>query len=111
MLLGTNFPRQSKKLSHAALWLKEVIRKYQSYDKTEPPAKPAKDTVTQMTFSLVLEQKEKEKHQLNIIMHNLEKSSASNGPTKKQEDIKKCRSVFEIYLGASVIITSAFCLG
>ena len=65
----------------------------QSPVNAEPSARSApisEDSVAQITFSLVAEQKEKEKRQLNIIMHNLEESSAPDGLTRKQDDIKKC---------------------
>ena len=68
----------------------------------------SEDSVAQIAASLVTEQKEKEKHQMNIVVHNLEESSATEGPARKQDDIKKCLSVFQTYLGSSVSITNAF---
>ena len=40
--------------------------------------------VEHLTVSLVTEQKEKEKRQLNIIVHKLVKSAANNGPAGKR---------------------------
>jgi len=41
----------------------------------------------------------------------LEESSASDGPSHKQDDIKKCMSFLQTHLQVSVTITNAFCLG
>ena len=62
-------------------------------------------------MSLLSEQKEKEKRQLNIMIHKLEESTADDGQSRKQDDIKKCVSLFQNYLGAKVAITNAFRLG
>jgi len=48
---------------------------------------------------------------MNIIVHNLEESNASDGPARKQADIKKCISMFQTHLGLSISITNAFRLG
>ena len=48
---------------------------------------------------------------MNLIVHNLEESSATDGPARKQDDIKKCLSVFQTHLGLSLSITNAFQLG
>jgi len=44
------------------------------------PLHVSEDSVAQIAASLVTEQKEKERHQMNIIVHNLEESNASDGP-------------------------------
>jgi len=69
------------------------------------------DSVEETVVSLLSEQKEKEKRQLNIIVHKLEESTASDGPSKKQEDIKKCESLFQSHLGTKVTIKNAIRLG
>ena len=69
------------------------------------------DSAEQIAVSLLSEQKEKEKRQLNVIIHKLEESTANDGLSRKQEDIKKCESLFQKYLGAKVAITNAFRLG
>ena len=43
--------------------------------------------------------------------HKLEESSAEDGPSRKQDDIKKCEQLFQNYLGIKVAITNAFRLG
>ena len=67
--------------------------------------------MVQIAASVATEQKEKEKRQMNIILHNLEESNAADGTARKQDGIKKCLSVFQTYLGQSVSITNAFRLG
>jgi len=65
----------------------------------------------QNAVSLLSEQKEKKKRQLDIIIHELEESTADDGLSRKQDDTKKCKSLFQKYLGAKVAITNAFHLG
>ena len=68
------------------------------------------ESAEQIAVSLLSKQKEKEKQQLNIMIHKLEESTADDGLSRKQDDIKKCVS-FQNYLGAKVAITNAFRLG
>jgi len=83
-------------------------------DNTESPSKfptITEDSVDQIAFFLASEQKEKEKCQLNVIIHNLEESSVPDRPSRKQDDIKKCMSCLQTHLQVSVTITNAFRLG
>ena len=65
------------------------------------------ESAEQIAVSLLSEQKEKEKRQLNIMIHKLEESTADDGLSRKQDDIKKCVSLFQNYLGVKVAITNA----
>ena len=67
--------------------------------------------VANIAVSINAEQKEKEERQLIIIVHNLEESSASEGPSRKEDDITKCKSLFQKHLGVTVTIPNAICLG
>ena len=59
-----------------------------------------------LTVSLVTEQKEKEKKQLNVNAHKLDESCANNGPSEK---IMILNLFFRnTYLGVTVTITNAF---
>jgi len=60
---------------------------------------------------LAAEQREKERRQLNIIVHNRKESASTDGAVQKQDDIKECTSILERYLGISVSITKVFRLG
>jgi len=55
-----------------------------------------------------MEQKEKEKRQLNIVVHNIEESAASDGASRKKDDISKCTALLQKYLGISTTVTNAF---
>ena len=55
--------------------------------------------------------KRKEKRQLNVTVHNLEESSASEGPSRKEDYITKYKSLFQKYLGVTVTIQNGICLG
>ena len=69
------------------------------------------ESVANIAVSINAEQKEKGKRQLNIIVHNLEESSASEGPARKEDDISECKSLFQKYLEVTVSIHNAIRLG
>ena len=69
------------------------------------------ESVEHIAVSLVSEQKEKERRQLNIIVHKLKESTATDGPSRKSDDIKRCESLFQTYLGIEVSIANTFRLG
>ena len=68
-------------------------------------------SVANITLSLTSEQKEKDKCQFNIILHNLKESDATDSATRKQEDIESCCSLFSTYLNVSASIKTALRLG
>ena len=69
------------------------------------PLQVSEDSVAQIAASLVAEQKEKEKRQTYIIIHNLEESNATDGTARKQDDIKKCLSALQTYLYQSPMLS------
>ena len=69
------------------------------------------DSVVNITLSLTSEQKEKERRQFNVVLHNLKESDASDSVTRKQDDIESCCSLFSTYLSVSASIKSAIRLG
>ena len=62
-------------------------------------------------MSLTSEQKEKEKRQVNIVLHNLKESAATDRAIRKQEDIELCFSLFSTYLNVSASLKAAIRLG
>ena len=71
----------------------------------------ARDSVASITATLVIEEREKKRRQLNLALHNIEESSSSDGAVRNSEDIQKVKSIFEKYLDVSVSITKAFRIG
>jgi len=71
----------------------------------------SEESATHLALSLVVEQREKEKRQLNVILHNLPESTAHGGVKRKEDYIKKCISIFQDYLVSPVSITKAIHLG
>ena len=69
------------------------------------------DSVVNIALSLTSEQKEKERRQFNVVLHNLKESDASDSVTRKQDDIESCCSLFLTYLSVSASIKSAIRLG
>jgi len=56
------------------------------------------------------EEREKEKRQLSLIVHNLTESNATKGEARKRDDIKKVTDILK-YLGAKTNATKALRLG
>ena len=54
---------------------------------------------TDVVKSFIAEEKEKAKCHLNIIVHQIPESTATEGPIRKQEDIQQVTSIFYKYLG------------
>ena len=69
------------------------------------------DLVANITLSLTSEQKEKEKCQFNIVLHNLKESAATDSAIRKQEGIESCCSLFSTYLNVSASIKATISLG
>jgi len=61
--------------------------------------------------TLAAEQKDKEKRQLNIIVHNIDESSATSGTERKYDDIAKVSNVIQDVLKVPCSITKAFRIG
>jgi len=71
------------------------------------PTSISEESVVHLALSLVVEQREKEKRQLNVILHNLPESTAHEGVKRKEDDSEKCISIFQDSLVSSVAITKA----
>jgi len=91
--------------------LKVIIHLWKRWNALTYPLRGNLDSVASIAASLVSEEKEKERRQLNLVLHNVEESSSSDGSERKSEDIKKVKSIFEKYLEVSVSVTKAFCTG
>ena len=61
--------------------------------------------------TLVAKQKDKEKRQLNLIVHNIDESSATSGADRKSEDIAQVSKLLQEVLKVSCSITKAFRIG
>ena len=85
-------------------------------DHSSAPTPIFMELVQHIAFSLATVQREKERRKLSIIVHNLKESASTDSSVRKQDDINEYKSLLEtyiiyIYLGISVSITNAFCLG
>ena len=69
------------------------------------------DSFMHLTTSIVAEQKEKEKRQLNLILHKVEESAEEEPPNRKKDDIQKVTSLFTEYIGVETTITNATRIG
>ena len=60
--------------------------------------------------TLVAKQKDKEKRQLNLIIHNIDESSTTSGAERKSEDIAKVSKLLQeiLKVSCSTCITKAF---
>ena len=64
-----------------------------------------------ISATLVVEQKDKEKRHLNIIVHNIEESSATSGGERKSENIAKVSEVIQKVLKVPCSVTNTFRIG
>jgi len=68
-------------------------------------------SVASLIASLVAEQKEREKRELNLVLHNVPESTASDSFTRKQEDIAQINSILNEYVDVKPTINNAIRLG
>jgi len=71
----------------------------------QQPAKGPTDISTALSFVLV-EEKERSKQQLNLIIHNLEEASGDDAEARKHPDIQKTVDIFQ-HLGVKATINNA----
>ena len=69
------------------------------------------ESVASLTTSFVAEQKEREKRELNLVLHNVPEPTAPDGSTRKQEDIAKISGIFDEYVDVKRTIKNAIRLG
>jgi len=82
-----------------------------SFSTPSPTSPITIESVASIAASITAGQKRREKRQLNVIVHNVEEPTASEGLSRKEDDINKCKSMFQTYLGATVSIQNAIRLG
>ena len=73
---------------------------------SKPPA-----LIANAVYTSINEEKEREKTQLNLIIHNLAISDFDQGEACKAEDIKHTLDIFNNYLGAKTTVSMAIQLG
>ena len=73
---------------------------------SKPPA-----LIANTVYTAINEEKEREKRQLNLIIHNLAQSNLDQGEARKAEDIKHTLDIFNNYLGAKATVSRAIRLG
>ena len=61
--------------------------------------------------SFLDEEKERSKRHFNVIVHNVEESSAENGQARKEQYINIVMSVFDKYMGVKLNISKANRIG
>ena len=64
-----------------------------------------------LAMLIVAEQKEKEKRQLNLILHNTEESTEEEPLNRKKDDINKVTLLFTKYIGVETAVTNAVRIG
>ena len=78
---------------------------------SKPPSGPG--LIANTVFTVINEERDREKRQLNLIVHNLTESTSDRGETRKSEDIKCSTDIFNNhdYLKAKATVTKAVRLG
>ena len=69
------------------------------------------ESVASLTTSLFNEQKEREKRRMNLVLHNMPESTASEGAARKKDDILKVTSVLKDSLKIKPTINNAVRIG
>ena len=69
------------------------------------------ETTSEVITAFLNEEKERSKRWLNLIIHNVEESSAENGKARNEQDIQKVKSMFDEYMGIKPNITNALRIG
>jgi len=69
------------------------------------------ESVASLTTSLFNEQREREKRKLNMILHNMPESTASESIARKKDDIMKVTSMLKDYISVKPTISKAVRLG
>ena len=75
------------------------------------PSKEHANQLTAMVTSFISEEKEKAKRRLNLIVHNIVKSTSEDGTTRKKHDVESVSGILQQYLGISATISKAYRLG
>ena len=93
--------------------LTEAVKKMDSNttQQTSTNEESLNSVVNNTAATLVADQKDKEKRQLNIIVHNIDVSSATSGAERKSEDIAKVSKVLQEVFKVPCSITKAFHIG
>jgi len=68
-------------------------------------------SVASLQASLFSEQKEREKQELNVVLHNLPESTAAVSTTRKTDDIAKVTSMLNEFINVKPTISNAIRLG
>jgi len=58
-----------------------------------------------------VEENEKSKCKLNLIIHNLSESSKESGDDRKQKDVVVTTKLLDKYMETSAEVVKAFCIG
>ena len=69
------------------------------------------DTTSEVITAFLNEEKERSKRRLNVIIHNVEESSAENGIARKEQDVQKVKLIFDEYMGVKSNIANALRIG
>ena len=68
-------------------------------------------TTSEVITTFLDEEKERSKRRLNVIIHNVEESSADNEKVRKEQDINTAMSIFNDYMGIKPNIVNALRIG
>lgn len=78
---------------------------------SSPPNPPPSQDISKIITTVLSEEKEKEKHRLNLIIYNFKESQESDPLNRKEADINECTKLFQNYLGTQVSISNASRIG
>jgi len=82
-----------------------------SIEAIPPNAPDLATTIANITSSLAAEQRERDKQQCNLFLHNVPESKSTDPQVRKKEDTDFVQSKFSNVLNSSASITNAIRLG
>ena len=80
-------------------------------DKSQDEVISLKSPIESLASSIVREQNEKEKRQLNLVLYNVPESVKDEAHARKQDDIDRVSSLLDSYLGVKASINNAIRIG
>ena len=106
-----NFDTRLGTLKEKLTTLLENIKVQSNAHQESSSTKDSDNSFVHLATSIVAEQKEKDRRQLNLVVHKMEESVAEEPSDRKQDGISKVTTLFSKYLGVETVVTNAIRIG
>ena len=106
--VSSRIEKLNNQYSELEVKIKQLSRNMESMDSSDGTTTSqgiTTDSIANIACTLANEEKEKEKRQLNLILHNVKESVSQESSERKDEDTRTATSIFKDYLDVTVSIT------